>query len=316
MSRLTSSLLTVLLLAAANLRAQTWNDGGTGNNWNTRNNWSPNTTPSFNNSTDLIFTNSTRLTPDLNGSRTVNSVAFSSSASGFTLLGDNGPNNVTLTFNGTGAALTQSSAADPSLPMNRIRFSAAKTIDPSRAGRLFLGDDTANAGLFYGNLALNAGLVEARHSSAHSSTTGASGILSPNSTTSTFGKLELTDSSVLDFGSSPASTLTINNVTFQNNGLQLNVQNCADFTDYFYAVNCPDATPDLRGFLPTNQVVFSGYNGTTPAGSLTSRRSPQSPSPAFTVRCSSSLSPASWLGAAARRSGLEPTEENPEAVSA
>ena len=503
MFRIRSSLAAVLLIAACGLRAQTWDGGGTNNNWSTKNNWNPNTTPSFNNSTDLIFTGSTRLTPDLNGNRTVNSVTFSSGASGFTLLGDNGPNNETLTFNGAGAALTQSSAADQSLLMNRIRFSAATTINTAGAGTLFLGDGTATAGLLYGNndvtktgtggalvlaadnsnwngdLALNAGVVEARHSSALGSTTGATtvaggaalhlatgglsiaetltltgdgsggtgalrniatagtntvtaavalagptrieadaggtlalaggitgtdqnliiggagtvllsgalatgagtltkegtgtlrlaatnsftgttvisagtiiaeatgvfsatanltialgaglalndtaqtigslggagtvdfgtngsltlasgsatfsgsfagsgtiiigpgatlilgtdfsapnlnlilagGTLSLNGTTSTFGNLELTGSSVLDFGSSTASTLTVNNLTFQNSGLQLTVQNWADLTDFFYAQNFSGATPDLRASSPTNQVVFSGYTG-------------------------------------------------------
>lgn len=503
MIRASSSLAIALLFAAGGLRAQTWDGGGTNSNWNTKNNWNPNTTPAFNNSTDLIFAGSTRLTPDLNGNRTVNSITFASGASGFTLLGDNGPNSETLTFNGSGAALTQSSANDQSLVMNRIRFSAATTIDTGGAGTLFLGDGTATAGRLYGNsditktgtggtlvlaadnsnwsgdLALDAGIVEARHSSALGGTSGtttvasgaalhlaaggltiaenltltgsgssgtgalrnvattgtntvsstvalagltrieadaggtlalaggitatnqnvtlggagtlllsgalatgagtltkegagtlrlaatntftgttvisagtiiaeaaavfsatanltvstgaslalnntaqtigslggdgtvdfgtsgsltlasgsatfsgsfagsgtiiigpgatlvlgtdfsapnlnlilAGGTLNLNGTTSTFGNLELTGSSVLDFGSSTASTLTVNNLTFQNSGLQLSVQNWADLTDYFYAQNFPGATPDLRGSLPTTQVVFSGYTG-------------------------------------------------------
>lgn len=507
MFRIRSSLAAVLLLGAGGLRAQTWDGGATSSIWNTKNNWNPNSTPSFNTSTDLTFAGSTRTTPDMNGNRTVNSITFAAGAAGFSLLGTNGSNNETLTLGGAGAGFTQNSANDQSLLMNRIQLGVATAITTTGAGDLILGNGTATSGQLYGtgtitktgtggalvlaannsnwtgNLALNAGIVEARHSSALGSATGtttvaggaalhlatgglsvaetitlsgtgsggtgalrniattgtntvsaavalagptrieadaggtlalaggitgtaqnltvggagtvllsgalatgagtltkegsgtlrlaatnsftgttvisagtiiaeaaavfsatanltvstgaslalnntaqtiaslggagtvdfgtsgsltlaagsatfsgsfagagtliigpgatlvlgtdfsapnlnlilAGGTLSLNGTTSTFGHLELTGSSVLDFGSSTASTLTVNNVTFQNSGLQLSVQNWADLTDYFYAQNFPGATPDLRGSSPTNQVVFSGYTGSDTA---------------------------------------------------
>jgi fibronectin-binding autotransporter adhesin len=196
MSRLLVSLATALLLGASGLRAQTWDGGGTNNNWNTKNNWNPNTAPSFNNSTGLIFTGSTRTAPDMNGSRTVNSITFDSGAASFTLSGTNGSSNETLTFNGTGAALAQNSANDQSLLMNRISFNSATTITLSGAGDLYFGDGTTTAGLLYGSnnltktgtggalilsadnsnwsgaLAINAGVVEARADNALGDTAG------------------------------------------------------------------------------------------------------------------------------------------------
>ena len=183
-------ILVVLLLASGmtGLRAQTWDGGGTDSFWGTKKNWSPNTTPGFTTTTDLTFAGSVRTAPDMNGSRTVNSVTFAAGAAAFSLVGANGGNTETLTFGGTGAGITQASANDQTLTMNRISWGAAATINTSGAGALTIGDGTVTSGLFFGtgnltktgsggalvlagnnanwtgNLAINQGVVEVRTS--------------------------------------------------------------------------------------------------------------------------------------------------------
>ncbi len=89
----------------------------------------------------------------------------------------------------------------------------------------------------------------------------AGGTLNLNGTSSTFGGLNITGDSLLDFGDTTASQLTVDDVTFQTSGLQLSIQNWADLTDYFYALHFTGATPGVRGAAPQNQVVFTGFAG-------------------------------------------------------
>ena len=507
-------ILFVLLLMSGvtGLRAQTWDGGGTDDFWGTKKNWNPNTTPGFKATTDLTFAGSVRTTPDMNGSRTVNSVTFAAGAAAFSLLGANGSNNETLTFSGTGAGITQASVNGQTLTMNRISWGAAATITTSGAGALTMGDGTATSGQFYGTgnltktgtggavvlngnnanwtgaLAINQGSVEARTSGSalgggagattvasgaalHLGTGGltfgenltlagdglgatgalrnvastgtnvvsgtvalsadarvaadaggtlvlsgdvsgagrtvtaagagnisvsgqiatgtgglvkegagelrltspigntftgatvitagsivtaasnqfnnaaamsvgngtllslndftqtvgslsgggtvdfgaggtgqlvlsggvglfdgvftgtgelviragatltlgtnfnapnltitlAGGTLALNGTTATFGDLHITGDSLLDFGNTTASVLTVGDVAFQNPGLQLSIQNWVNLSDYFYALNFSGVTPDVRGAAPQNQVVFTGFSGNSTA---------------------------------------------------
>ncbi len=487
------------------LWGQTWDGGGANDRWNARNNWNPNTTPTFNNATDLVFAGSIRTSPDMNGNRTVNTVTFAAGAAAFSLLGTSGGDNETLKFAGSGAGIAQESANAQTMLMNRLRWSDAGTISVTGAGALTIGDGTATSGQFYGNadvtktgtggaLVLNAdntnwsgnlsigqGVVEARFSGgslgagtvtvasgaalnlgtgglafandvslagngvggagalrnvAGSGTnvvsgavaltadtlvaadaggtlvlsgdlsgagrtltaagagnitisgqiaTGAGGLvkegagvlrltspiantfagpttitagsivtaasnqfnntaaltvgngtllslndftqtvgslsgggtvdfgaggtgqlilsggagmfdgvfsgtgelviragatltlganfnapnvtitlaggtLNLNGTTSTFGELNITGNSLLDFGSTVASVLTVEGVVFQNTGLQLSIENWVDMVDYFYAQNFAGATPGVRGATPQNQVAFTGFS--------------------------------------------------------
>lgn len=147
--------LVLVLCTTLGARAGTVWDGGGGNNrWNTANNWSPNGVPTFNSSTDLTFSGITRLTPDTNGNRTVNSITFSAGAGSFTLEGDNGPNSETLTFAGTGAGVTQLSGNDQTFTVNRVQWSASSVLNVSGAGDLIFGNGTSSASNFYGSGAL------------------------------------------------------------------------------------------------------------------------------------------------------------------
>lgn len=108
----------------------------------------------------------------------------------------------------------------------------------------------------------------------------AGGTLALNGTTSTFGLLSITGASVLDFGNSSASVLTVNDVTFQNTGLALTVSNWANLTDLFYALNFTGATPDGRGSAPENQVAFDGFSSATTVWQSLDRQVTPVPEPA------------------------------------
>ncbi len=236
---------TLILAAAASLftanalRAQTWDGGGANDRWSIKNNWNPNTNPSFNNSTDLIFSGSTRTSPDMNGSRTVNSITFDSGAAAFTLLGDNGPDSETLAFGGGGAGIVQNSANDQTMLMNRIRFNSATTITVTGAGDLYLGDGTASAGLLYGannltkdgtggslilrannsnwsgNLAIDVGVVEARADNALGDTGGTTTVATGAALNLGAGGLAIAESFTLS-GTGIADAGALRNITGSN----------------------------------------------------------------------------------------------------
>ena len=142
--------LLLLMHGVARLWGQTWDGGGSNTRWNTANNWNPNATPAFTTATDLVFDGSVRTSPDMNGNRTVNSVAFAPGAAGFTLVGANTGNTETLTFGGTGAGIVQQSANAQTMTMNRLSWSVPGTITTTGAGALTIGDGTATSGQFFG----------------------------------------------------------------------------------------------------------------------------------------------------------------------
>ncbi len=87
----------------------------------------------------------------------------------------------------------------------------------------------------------------------------AGGSLFLNGTNSTFGTLNITGNSILDFGNTANSTLNVNNVTFSATNLALTVNNWTNVQDYFYSQNFTGAVPNTRGSTPEDQVVFNGF---------------------------------------------------------
>ena len=84
----------------------------------------------------------------------------------------------------------------------------------------------------------------------------AGGTLNLNGHTSTFGNLNVTGNSVIDFGSSSASILSIAGLT-ASAGTILSVNNWTNLSDYFYS----STNPGSQGSAPMNQVVFNGFSG-------------------------------------------------------
>lgn len=75
----------------------------------------------------------------------------------------------------------------------------------------------------------------------------------------TVGTLRISGNTVLDFGSSVASTLSVTNFIVDP-GFTLTISNWVDLTDYFFAQNWSGATIGLRGTTPMNQLTFNGYS--------------------------------------------------------
>jgi len=67
--------------------AQTWDGGGSANNWSDANNWSPAGAPVNNGTASLSFNGSTRSTPNVDTPWSVNSINFTAASGGFTIGG-------------------------------------------------------------------------------------------------------------------------------------------------------------------------------------------------------------------------------------
>ncbi|MGE0480170.1 MAG: hypothetical protein AB7Q17_06825, partial [Phycisphaerae bacterium] len=118
-------------------RAQTWDGGGTNNNWSTANNWSPNGVPPS--GANIIFAGTTRLTPVLDSNRTVNALTFSNTAGAFSISGAN-----TLTLGGSG--ITNNDTQTQLLNVDNVVLSASQTWDAA-AGNLTISPATLNLGV-------------------------------------------------------------------------------------------------------------------------------------------------------------------------
>lgn len=87
----------------------------------------------------------------------------------------------------------------------------------------------------------------------------AGGTLSLASASYSFGTLNVTGSSTIDFAG--ATTLALTNLTISS-GVTLTIQNWTQASDYFFTANWGGVTQDVydnAGALPVSQVVFSGF---------------------------------------------------------
>lgn len=126
--------VTAALALASPLGAQTvytWSGGANNDNWTVPANWAGGAAPSSDTNTAVVFSGSTRLTPDLNAARTVGSITFSSSAGAF-VVGSSG--SYALTVGSGGIANLSANTETLSL---RINLAASQTWTTS-AGTLAL----------------------------------------------------------------------------------------------------------------------------------------------------------------------------------
>ena len=72
-------------LPARSLAGNTWDGGGSNNDWTTNNNWFPDGDPANNGTENITFAGNVRLTPNLNSSWSILSLTFASNAGAFTL---------------------------------------------------------------------------------------------------------------------------------------------------------------------------------------------------------------------------------------
>ena len=131
------SLVTTLVLPTFNsLFAQTWDGGGTNNNWTTTTNWVGDLAPLNNGTANLAFGGVTRLTPNVDTPWAINSLSFNAGAGTFTIGGS--------TFtNGVGGITNND--ADIQTINNTLTLGAAQTWTAA-AGALRFGGNITNAG--------------------------------------------------------------------------------------------------------------------------------------------------------------------------
>ncbi len=85
----------------------------------------------------------------------------------------------------------------------------------------------------------------------------AGGTLNLNGYAGTFGDLNITGNSIINFGTSSNSNLAVQNIGFSSTALTLSIAGWTDISDFFPVQN----NPGPQGSTPTNQVVFSGFGG-------------------------------------------------------
>ena len=82
------------------------------------------------------------------------------------------------------------------------------------------------------------------------------GTLKLNGTTDTFGTLDVTAGSIIDFGNPATSVLSVSSVS-ASAGVKLSVTGWANLVDYFYSTSDPGA----QGTAPIDQIAFNGGSG-------------------------------------------------------
>ncbi len=119
--------------------AQTWNGGGTDNNWSTGSNWTGAAAPANNGTATVAFGGSTRLTPDMDTNWSILSLTFNSGAGAFTL-GSTGGFTLTIGING----ITNNSTSLETVN-NAITLGAAQTWSAA-LGNLSFNGNIVNGG--------------------------------------------------------------------------------------------------------------------------------------------------------------------------
>src|SRR6266542_4408831 len=75
------------LFTSLSLPAQTWDGGGTNDNWTTVTNWIGDAAPLNNGTANIVFADTNRLTPNVDAAWSINSLTFTNGAGGFVLSG-------------------------------------------------------------------------------------------------------------------------------------------------------------------------------------------------------------------------------------
>lgn len=224
--RWTAATLLAGLTAVAAQAGDTWDGGGVDNDWSTANNWNPNGIPLNNGTANLIFGGTTRLSPNLDINWSISSITFNNTAGGFSI---GGPGDLTIGVSG----ITNNDTQTQTIGVDRINLSANQTwsassgdltvnigandFNTSTFTLTITGDfDTTingpgsfvgsgnlikngtgvfllNAGVFPGDVTINAGILRLGASGDFSSngvvTVNASGDLDMNGTFEGFGQL-------------------------------------------------------------------------------------------------------------------------------
>src|SRR6266581_2592960 len=79
--------ISILLVAAQGVFAQTWNGGGANDNWSTIANWIGSTPPANNGTASVFFGGTARLTPNVDAAWSINSLTFNNTSGLFAISG-------------------------------------------------------------------------------------------------------------------------------------------------------------------------------------------------------------------------------------
>lgn len=137
-------------------------------------------------------------------------------------------------------------------------------LDFGSGGQLTLSGGTGTfSGTFLGSgtLVLEAGstlTLGANFNAPNLSIILAGGTLDLGGYASTFGNLEITATSAINF--TDTSSLAVSNLSLSG-GANLNVNAWADTVDLFTTQGWTGGTVDVRGAAPMNQVIFNGFSG-------------------------------------------------------
>jgi fibronectin-binding autotransporter adhesin len=166
----------------------------------------------------------------------------------------------TVTVSGTqNAASITVDEGSPTLATGAVNFTgAAPNIFVASGSTLTFGTALSSA---TNNLSLGSGTYTgATVFSANTSLSGTvnlgGGTLSLAGTSYTFGTLNITGNSIIDFAG--ATTLNVTTLTVSA-GVTLTIQNWTQASDFFYAANWTGATQNVMGSAPMNQISFNGF---------------------------------------------------------
>ena len=271
----TTLLIGIALLGASVVQALTpflWapkNNTGS-SNWSTNSNWSGSAVPT-NDGTAIIQIASTtsKTAPVVDVAWAINALQFKTTNTAHTLSGQ------LLTIGAGGISQTTTKVQTVA---NAITLAANQTWSGTAGGLTLTGStnlagytlNTVTSGTGVMTLGAFTGAGTLQVASGTTVTLGKSvtdsslnltlsgGTLKLNNLTQTFGNLNVTANSVIDFGTG-GSVLSLTGITIAS-GVVLTVKNWADMADYFYSSGWTGATPDVSGVAPMNQVVFTGWN--------------------------------------------------------
>lgn len=193
-------------------------------------------------------------------------------------------NSAALTINAGGSLLLQTYSETVG------SLGGAGTLDFGTGGKLTLSGGSATfSGSFSGTGELIIGpgatlILGADFNDPTLNITLAGGSLFLNGTTNSFGTLNITGNSILDFGNSAASVLNANTVTV-GTGVNLSINNWLHTVDYFYAQNFTGVTVDVRNGAPQNQVSFDGFSNERTYWDGTDHQITPAPEPATYGMC-------------------------------
>jgi autotransporter-associated beta strand protein len=252
------------------------NNNGTGNSqWTTANNWNPNSIPG--NTNNIIFngtegTDATVNDVELRGTRTVNSLTFTSVDDNFSLV--NGTGSRTLNLTSGDITRDAGSSGVQTLAFSTLALGGASAMDIAGTGSLNISAAITGAqsltktgvgelvlsgtNTYSGGTTINAGTLTVQSAGAlgsGSTVTLGGGRLRLDTASTTITNLNLTGNSIIDF----ATAATLNVGTLNLGAFTLTVENWTHASDFFFATVWTGAVTNTEGIAPMNQVVFSNF---------------------------------------------------------